>query len=63
MDGSGWGSTEGTVAMLEKHAAVIDGWESESDKGMYDAMYKGTGSAYGDVSEWLTARRGTIAAA
>ena len=35
------GSTDGTVAILEKHSDQLAYWISEADKGIYDAMNKG----------------------
>jgi glycosyltransferase involved in cell wall biosynthesis len=47
MDG---GSTDGTKEVLEKYRDRISLWNSEPDKGIYDAMNKGMRAATG---EWL----------
>lgn len=44
------GSTDGTVALIEKWAGRIDYWTSEPDKGIFDAMNKGLSVATG---EWV----------
>jgi glycosyltransferase involved in cell wall biosynthesis len=43
------GSTDGTIALLEKHDRKITKWISEPDHGIYDAMNKGIGMATGEV--------------
>ena len=45
MDG---GSTDGTVDMLKRYDGSIAFWKSEPDRGIYDAMNKGTRHATGD---------------
>lgn len=42
------GSTDGTLDIIEKNNNFIDCWISESDKGIYDAMNKGTQISSGD---------------
>jgi glycosyltransferase involved in cell wall biosynthesis len=47
------GSTDGTVAMLERYPRLL--WVSEKDQGHYDAMNKGIARAVGDVVVILNA--------
>src|SRR5689334_8453362 len=43
-------STDGTRALLERHASLIAWWASEPDAGVYDAWNRGCAHARG---EWL----------
>jgi glycosyltransferase involved in cell wall biosynthesis len=47
------GSTDGTADLVSQHAAIVDHWVSEPDKGMYDAIAKGFAKSQGDVLGWL----------
>lgn len=44
------GSTDGTVALIQRHASRLASWVSEPDHGIGDAMNKGIARARG---EWL----------
>jgi glycosyltransferase involved in cell wall biosynthesis len=45
------GSTDGTVAILKRHAKLI--WVSEKDFGQADALNKGLAMATGDIIGWI----------
>jgi glycosyltransferase involved in cell wall biosynthesis len=47
------GSTDGTLALIEKYKDHIASWVSEPDKGVYDAMNKGIRMATGDFLYFL----------
>jgi glycosyltransferase involved in cell wall biosynthesis len=47
------GSTDGSVAIIERHAARLAWWCSEKDAGQSDALNKGLQHATGDIFGWL----------
>lgn len=49
------GSTDGTLAIIEKNKDLISYFASERDAGMYDALNKGIAAATGDVIGILNA--------
>ena len=49
------GSTDGTVAILERHDARLHAWISEPDESMYDAINKGIAASTGSIVKILNA--------
>jgi glycosyltransferase involved in cell wall biosynthesis len=49
------GSTDGTVAVLERYAKHLHYWVSEADNGQSHAIAKGFERATGDIYAWLNA--------
>ena len=49
------GSTDGTLAILERHDHRIHSWFSERDDGMYDAINKGIAACRGNLVKILNA--------
>ena len=47
------GSRDGTVQILEKHAARLTGWESEKDTGQSQAINRGFARTTGEIMAWL----------
>lgn len=50
MDG---GSTDGSVAIIERYASQLDYWASEPDRGQSDAINRGFRRCTGDIVTWL----------
>lgn len=61
-------SSDGTLALIEKHAAHIDVYVSEADGGLYEALNKAIDLARGDLicvlnaDDWLTRDAAEVAA-
>jgi len=49
------GSTDGTLDIIRQHEAMLSGWSSGEDDGMYDAINRGFSQTTADVMCWLNA--------
>src|SRR5262245_12804174 len=47
------GSTDGSVAIIEKYSHSLKYWVSEPDAGQSDALNKGFQKATGDIIAWI----------
>jgi glycosyltransferase involved in cell wall biosynthesis len=47
------GSTDGSLAVIQKYANRLAYWVSEPDRGQTDAINKGFGHATGDILAWI----------
>ena len=47
------GSTDGSVAILERYSPWIDWWTSERDAGQSDAIQRGLDRATGEIFNWI----------
>jgi glycosyltransferase involved in cell wall biosynthesis len=47
------GSSDGSVELLHRYDAFLDGWISERDKGQSDAINKGLAKSTGTIVNWL----------
>jgi glycosyltransferase involved in cell wall biosynthesis len=50
MDGA---STDGSVAVIERHASQLASWASAPDAGQYDALNRGFARTDGEIMGWL----------
>jgi len=49
------GSTDGSVEIIRRHESQLHTWNSEPDRGMYDAINKGFARSSGEVMGWISA--------
>ena len=49
------GSTDGSVRVLQAHAAALGRWVSEPDAGHADAINKGFAGTSGEIMAWINA--------
>ncbi len=47
------GSTDDSVAIIQRHASSLAAWVSEPDKGSYDAVRKGIAMTKGEIIGWI----------
>lgn len=47
------GSTDGSVAIIQKYAHALTYWVSEPDKGQLDAIFKGIQHCTGEIFNWI----------
>jgi glycosyltransferase involved in cell wall biosynthesis len=50
MDG---GSTDGSAAIIEKYASYLTHWQSQPDRGQYDAINQGFQRSTGEIMGWI----------
>lgn len=49
------GSTDGSLAIIQRYAGLLDRWTSTTDDGAADAINRGFAGATGDILAWLNA--------
>jgi glycosyltransferase involved in cell wall biosynthesis len=49
------GSTDGSLAIINKYESQLHTWISEPDRGMYDAINKGFARSSGELMGWISA--------
>lgn len=47
------GSVDGSVDIIQNHAEELAWWESEPNRGLYDALNKGFSRSTGEIMAWL----------